>query len=186
MDYKTTSTKPQSRRRAGGFTLLEAMFGIGITALLIGTVTTFSVFSSRNFVMMANYVDLDNANRIAMDNLSRDLRQCNRVTAYTTNSITVEDSDGAPLTYAYSPSARTLTRTKNSVSTVYLKECDTLNFSLGQRNPVNGAYDIYPAATPANAKVITLSWRCSRGVYGLKENTESVQTARIVIRKQGT
>jgi Tfp pilus assembly protein PilW len=185
MDFKTTST----RRRAGstgGFTLLEALFSIGVTAIVVASITAFSVLSSRNFVVMANYVDLDNKNRIAMDTLSRDLRQCNKVTAFATNSITVEDFDGVPLTYTYSPGAHTLSRLKNGVSDVYLTECDVLNFSIGQRNPVNGAYDVYPAATADTAKVVTISWRCSRGVYGMKENTESVQTARIVIRKQGT
>ena len=186
MDFKTTFTKRRAARRTGGFTLLEALFSIGVTAIVVGSITAFSILSSRNFVVMANYVDLDNKNRIAMDTLSRDLRQCNRVTAYATNSITVEDFDGVPLTYTYSPGARTLLRTKEGVSQVYLTECDVLNFSIGQRNPVNGAYDVYPAATAANAKVVTISWRCSRGVYGMKENTESVQTARIVIRKQGT
>ena len=57
---------------------------------------------------------------------------------------------------------------------------------LGQRNPVGGSYDIYPAATAATAKVINVSWMCSRKIFGIKEDTESVQTARIVIRKQGT
>ena len=41
------------------------------------------------------------------------------------------------------------------------------------------------SATVATAKVIDLSWVCSRSILGQKANTESVQTARIVIRKQG-
>jgi Tfp pilus assembly protein PilW len=139
MDFKITSTKRRPARRARGFTLLEALFSIGVTSIIVASVTAFSILSSRNFVVMANYVELDNKNRIAMDTLSRDLRQCNRVTAYATNSITVEDYDGQPLTYTYSPGARTLTRTKNGDSATYLTECDVLNFSIGQRNPVNGA-----------------------------------------------
>src|SRR5213593_2487002 len=110
MDFKTTSTNSRPARRTGGFTLLEALFTIGVTAIVVASVTAFSILSSRNFVVMANYVDLDNKNRIAMDTLSRDLRQCNKLTDYATNSITVEDFDGAPLTYTYSPGARTLTR----------------------------------------------------------------------------
>ena len=53
-------------------------------------------------------------------------------------------------------------------------------------DPIGGSYDVYPAGTIATAKVIDVSWVCSRTLFGRKENTESVQTARIVIRKQGS
>jgi hypothetical protein len=135
---------------------------------------------------MFNYVDLDDANRIAVDRITRDVRQSNKVTAYTTNSLTLQDSDGLPIVYSYSPDTRTLTRTKSGLTSVILHDCDTLGFSLGQRNPVGGSYDIYPAATPATCKVVNVSWICTRTIFGKKSNSESVQTARIVIRKQGT
>jgi hypothetical protein len=48
-----------------------------------------------------------------------------------------------------------------------------------------GSYDVYPAASAATAKVVNVSWICSRQIMNGMENTESVQTARIVIRKQG-
>jgi len=101
-------------------------------------------------------------------------------------TISLEDSDGVALSYAYDATARTLTRAKSGVSRILLKQCDRLNFSIGQRNAVGGSYDVYPAATPATCKVVNVSWICSRTIFGIKNNTESVQTARIVIRKQGT
>ena len=133
------------------------------------------------------------ANSLSALLLTRDVRQANSVDSYTvdpitntTNSVTLIDSDGLPLSYTYDRTARSLTRTKSGVSKVVLTECDRLAFMLGQRNPVGGSYDIYPAATAATAKVINVSWMCSRKIFGIKEDTESVQTARIVIRKQGT
>jgi hypothetical protein len=132
-------------------------------------------------------VDLDDLNRIAMDQLTCDVRQAICVKAYSTNSLTLTDSDSVDLTYAYDPATRKLTRTKNGVSKVLLNECDRLSFRMGQRTPVNGKYETYPVATTmATAKVIDVSWMCSRTIFGFKEDTESVQTARIVIRKQGT
>ena len=35
---------------------------------------------------------------------------------------------------------------------------------------------------PAICKLVSVSWRCSRTILGQKVNTESVQTAKIVIR----
>ena len=116
-------------RNASGFLLAEALVAIGITSLLVLAICAFTMFSGHSFAALFNYVDLDDANRICMDQLSRDVRQ---------------------------------------------------------RNPVGGSYDVYPVATPGTAKVVDVSWLCSRTIFGRKENTESVQTARIVIRKQGT
>ncbi len=185
MVFKTTSTK-RAERSGAGFTLIEALMAAGVTALVFLVVTSVAMFSGRSFAALANYVELDDHNRIAMDQLTRDLRQCNRVTAATSTSLTLEDPDGSTISYNYSSSLRTLTRTKSGVSTVLLRGCDKLTFALGQRNAVGASYDVYAAATPETCKVVNVSWVCTRSIFGNKENSESVQTARIVIRKQGT
>ena len=135
-----------------------------------------------------------------MDQLSRDVRQANYVDSFSTisvsgqvvtNKVVLDVPNGAgsaKLSYEWLPSTRNLTRTSSSdnVAKVVLHDCDRLNFDVRQRNPVGGSYDVYPVATPGTAKVVDVSWLCSRTIFGRKENTESVQTARIVIRKQGT
>src|SRR5207244_2606682 len=105
----------------------------------------------------------DDANRIAMDQLTRDVRQANCVTAFTTNTLTLQDSDGLALAYTYDPAARTVTRTKDAVapslptSKIVLTQCDRLHFDLGQRNLVPGTFDTYAAATNAStAKVVNV------------------------------
>ena len=189
MDSKVTSTEARRRQSTSGALLLEAIMAIGITALLMLALVAVSVFSTRSFTALFNYVALDDANRLAVDQLTRDVRECNNVSACSTNVLTVVDSDGFNLSYNYSPTAKTLTRVKNGVSKVLLTECDTMTFTLGKRNPVSGTYDIYPvpsASEITEAKVVNVAWTCSRSILGVKQNTESVQTARIVIRKQGT
>jgi hypothetical protein len=162
------------------------MVAIGVTALVILVICVFSLFSGRSFAALFNYVDLDDANRIAIDQLTRDVRQANRVKSCTTNTLVLEDADGHDISYAYSPSQKALTRTKDGATTALLQGCERLSFVIGQRNTVSGSYDIYPAATPATAKVVNVSWMCARSIFRAQENTEAVQTARIVIRKQGT
>ena len=186
MVSKPTSTKRRPGRSAAGFILPEAIFAIAITAVLVLVVAGVAVFSGRSFAALANYVELDDYNRIAIDKLTRDLRQANRVLTASTNSLAIEDADGSVISYTYDSSAHTLVRTHHGIRSVLLQGCDRFAFSLGQRNAVNGTYDIYPAATPATCKVVNVAWSCSRKVLGATENTESVQTARIVIRKQGS
>ena len=181
----TSTNRP--RRHDTGSALLEAVMAIGITGLLVLTLCGVSLFSGRSFAALFNYVDLDDCNRLAMDQLTRDVRECNRVKSYTTNGLTLEDSDGFDLSYNYSASGRTLTRVKAGTSSVLLHDCELFSFSLGQRNVVGGTYDVYPvAAAASDAKLVNASWKCSRTIFGQKQNTENVQTARIVIRKQGT
>lgn len=180
-------------RPTGGFALLEAVIAAGIATLLILAICSFTMFSSKSFAALFNYVDLDDVNKLAMDRITRDIRQANRVTAAVTNaltgkvtSITLENPDATLTTYTYNPTLRILTRTRSGATHVILEGCDRLAFRLCQRNPVGGTYDVFDASGPALCKVVDVSWTCSRTIMGRKENTESVQTARIVIRKQGT
>jgi hypothetical protein len=100
--------------------------------------------------------------------------------------LTFEDFDGTPLIYSYDAAARTLTRTKDGVADPkpLLTECNFLEFRMFQRNPKNGVYDQHATATAATCKLVQLRWVCSRDLIKANWNTESVQSAKIVIRKQ--
>jgi hypothetical protein len=100
------------------------------------------------------------------------------------NQLVFTDWDGAPLAYTYSPGTRTLVQSKGGVNTVLLTGCDFLCFSNFQRNPIEFSYDQYLANSPTNTKLVSMTWICSRTVVGTRLNTESVQTAKIVIRKK--
>lgn len=179
--------KPAHRLTPKGFALVEAMIATGITTVIVLVLCSFAVFSSQSFAALFNYVELDDANRIAMDRITRDVRQANRVKAATTNSLTLEDADNTEIIYNYNPTTREVTRKKYGQPTeILLTGCDRLAFTLGQRNPKGGTFDIYNPSSMDVVKVVNVSWRCSRKILGRIENTESVQTARIVIRKQGT
>jgi len=186
MDFKPTFTKNRTADGRGGFALAELVVAIGITGLLLLTVITVAMFSSRSFVALSNYVELDSANQLAIDQLTRDLREANRVKSTNSTGLVLEAGDGSEVSYRFNADAGTVSRIQGGTTSVVLRGCDRFRFSLGQRNPVGGSYDVYPAATPDTCKVVNVAWSCSRSILGLKANTESVQTARIVIRKQGT
>jgi hypothetical protein len=187
MVFKATSTERlKSRFCAAGWTIPETLMSIGITGMLMVVIVAMTMTSGRAFVALSNYVDLDAANQVAMDTLTRDVRECNRVTACSNTAINLEDSDGSTISYAYNSGAETFTRTKNGVSKVLLTKCSTMVIGIEQRKPLTSSFlDGYDAATPATAKVVNVFWNCYRTIFGARANTESVQTARIVIRKQG-
>lgn len=179
--------KPAPHRRSG-WTLVEMIVAAGvfsISALALGTIFLFGL---RSFAAMANYSALDQANRSALDLLTREIRQARAVVDCSTNRITVLDGDGKSITYFFNPHTKQFLRFgSDGNSKVLLKNCNLLNFNLFQRNPKGGSYDIYPAATnnwQATVKVVQLSWKTSRTLPHGPVNSENVQTARIVIRKR--
>src|SRR3989442_10308481 len=99
MDSRITPTKTSAGPRRAAFVLSEMIVAVGITSLLMVGLVAFFMFAGESFAAMFNYSDLDGANRIAMDTLTTDLRQCNKVKICTTTSLTLEDYDLSILTY---------------------------------------------------------------------------------------
>jgi Tfp pilus assembly protein PilW len=180
MACKTTFTDVRQR----GLTLVQVMVGTAIGSVVLAAVASLSIFAGRSFAALGNYSDLDAQSRKALDRMTREIRQASRLKSSSTNQLIFVDADGADLSYVYDPGARTLTRVKGGQAEVFLKECDQLEFSIYQRNPINGSYDVYPTASAATCKLVQLTWVCSRTILGARMNTESVQSAKVVIRKQ--
>ena len=68
-----------------------------------------------------------------------------------------------------------------------LTECTFLQFGTFQRNTTPSLDNAFvPVATsqPNLCKVVQLTWICSRKILGKSVNTESVQSAKVVIRKK--
>ena len=186
MDCRTTSIKGRLTRRRSGITILEVLVSTAVGGVMLAALAMLIFYTGRSFAALANYVDLDAHSRNALDTMSREIRQTERLISGNSTNLVFEDADGTQLSYTYDAGARTLVRSKDGVadSQPLLKECNFLEFSLFQRNPVGGTYDQYPAATASTCKLIQLRWICSRDLVTEKWNTESVQSAKIVIRKQ--
>lgn len=193
-----TSVQPMRRaNRAGGFTLIEMMIGVALSSIILALAGSLYLFGSRSFVAMGNYADLDTKSRAALDLMTRDIRQATLVTAFqnsgTTKWITITNAvAGTTATYTWKAAPRTLVCQKpGQPDQVYLTECDSWNFQLFQRAPQqNGSYIFFPATNTVGAydlsicKLINMTWKCSRTILGSKVNTESVQTAQVVLRNK--
>ena len=179
------SIERRARRDRSGFTLTEVLISAGLAGLVATAMLILSVSTGRSLAELFNYVDLDHENRIALDSLTRELRQVHYITAYSSNSVSFVDKDGLALSYVYSPTDRRLQRIKaGEPDKTLIKQCDQLQFSVFQRTPISNRIDLIPVNQLTNSKVVSVSWSCSRKMFGLTKNTEQGQTAKVVIRNK--
>lgn len=180
MECKTTSTK----RRQTGALLAEWIMAVGVGCLVMTALAAFTLYSTRFFLTLRNCVDLDGQARHAVDRMSQEIRQADRVISYDPQKISFAMGTNT-VTYVYDANGKSLLRYWGDRKNVLLSGCDSARFDIFMRQATNAVYETFPAATVDNAKVVQITWSCSRSVLGTKENTESMQSAQVVIRKQG-
>jgi hypothetical protein len=163
------------------FTVLEMAMALGLATIVVGTMAMATVFTSMTYEATGNYADLNRASRLALDTMTRDIHQAKTLTSYATNALTFTDQTNGTFSYTWIPGPGTLTRIYNGQAKVLLNNCDSLMFRIFQRCPSND-FSFWPAGTPGDAKLIDVSWICSRSIFGQKMNTEASQTARVAIR----
>jgi len=190
--------KPLPNRRLStfarsGFTLMEMMIGLVIGIIVMGMYISLLVFYGRTMAGMGNYDDLNRTSRLALDVMTRDIRQSQSLISYSSNAtgeqLVFSNLAGTlPQTFSYiyanhTGANGTLTRQYGGFNTLLLSNINTLTFDLTQRNPSNN-FTFYTAGTnTANTKLIDINWVCSIRVGGMTvDNSEDIQTAKVVIR----
>jgi type II secretory pathway pseudopilin PulG len=212
MDCTITSiTRESNKAGCVGMTLVELLMAVGISGMVFAAVAILIFFSGRSYAALANYVDLDNKSRQALDVMSKEIRQVDGVTGsgtvtlpatpafpsgqLVTNQIVLsgKETNEFPffpytITYDYNPTKQTLVRSKAGGfypgTNTLLTGCTYLNFRMYQRVPRTNSYDLFYAADHATCKVVQLDWVCSRKIFKESDNTESIQSAKVVIRKK--
>lgn len=172
-------------RSRSAFTILEFIMAMGIGFMAIAGVAALTIYTARSFAAMGNYMELDRNSRNALDKMTQIVREADGVLSFDPHLVQLS-YQGSPLSFSYSPIAKTLSLIDtNGIGTVLLTDCTFLDFQIFQRNSVAGTYDQYPSTLDESvAKIVQVSWICSRHLIGNLLNTESVQSAKIVIRKQ--
>jgi hypothetical protein len=185
-------------------TLVEVMVSIAVGSIVMIAIIGMMMYTSKSFAALANYVDLDSSSRNAVDRITTDIRQANylRNNGYVIDPPSITFSMWSDdmhtndnLTYRYDPSEKKLIRELEQqggprVETVLLTGCEPLPgipiFQVFQRNTISNSFNQYEATAGSyerTAKVIQVSWVCKRRILS-QYNTESVQTAKIVLRNQ--
>lgn len=174
------------------------MIASSIGLIVLAGLASMTFFATRSFAALGNYSDLDSKSRNALDRMSRELREATAVVSFKSDlpvkSLTLTNSvTGATLGMVYDQDDRVMTFTSSvPAMTVTLTDCDRWDFSLYQRTPlITGTNILFYSATntagvldPAVCKVLNMSWQCSRSILGRRANTETIQTAQIVLRNK--
>jgi hypothetical protein len=167
-----------------GLTMIELMIALGLSALLLAVLMMLASYSARSFLAISNYVALDQSSRKALDDLTLKVREADGVLRCSQHRLDLSYHSDT-LTYEYLPEKKALVRTWNGNPKAILEGCESFWFAPYQRNPIGGSYGQYDATMDVDvAKIIQVSWVCSRKAMGGLVNSESVQSAKIVIRKQ--
>ena len=163
---------------------MESMVALGISVLCMAAVMTTFVIIYRGFTGIANYADLNRQSRIALDKMTRDIRQTGALTNGTATKLAFTNIDGNLLQYTYDPAARTLSSSNfsNGEKGILLTNCTSCVFSMFLYDPVPSTTMTFTnTALPSNSKVIVLTWKCCKTNL-FSTDTELVETAKIVLR----
>jgi hypothetical protein len=155
-----------SNGRKTGFSILEFLFGLGVSGLAIAAVVGFSIFGSKSIAALYASCSLDQQNRKTIDQFTKDLRSVLNITTFGSNRVVCQDWDGSTITYAFNSTNQTLTRIAGTRTNIMLTDCTRLAFSYGMRLLSNGTFSVYPATNSYEIKTVTAEWCCARKVLG--------------------
>lgn len=173
-----------------GFTLVEMMVTLLVLSLLIASVVVLSMYTTRTFCMIGNYVALDSQSRYGSDLLGRQIRNASALVNYSTGShpylLLTNATSGQIINIYYTNNTALMLAQTGQPTQMLLTNCNSWTFSLYNRAPNITATNVtfYPATNAASCKVINMTWKCSRNILGSPLNTESVLTAQIVLRNK--
>lgn len=165
--------------------MIEMLIAVAIGSILTIAIASLMIYGSRSFAALMNYSDMDRQSRRALDIISREIRSSHGIVTATTNEVYFDTGGGTNnLRYLFNPEAREFIQFKDDVRTELLTGCDELTISIFGRNNLSNQFSQFSTTNVANGKMIQFAWTCSRKILGARLNTESLQTAKIVIRKQ--
>ena len=161
--------------------LTELMVATSVGMLVLAIVATLFMTSSRSFAAMTNYVSMDARSRNALDRMTMEIRQAGDLVEFSTNRLkfTAFGDTNSFLIYDWNSGTRCLTQWKTGDATTnsLLTDCDQLTFSIYNST--------FAAATNlAQAKGLSVNWKCSRTILGKQNTSEDMQQALIVIRNK--
>lgn len=174
----------RAKRKNSGFTLMEMTIAMSLGLLIMASMGSTFVLMNRSMDAMGNYEELDRQSRYALDTMSRDIRQAACLTNFSSTNLCFTNSDGTTLQYNWDgTNYLTYTNGTSQQGGTLLKGCISLKFDVYTHTPSNGTtMTFWPTTTPALGKVIIINWICRRTNYTSLTDTESVQTAKVVLR----
>jgi prepilin-type N-terminal cleavage/methylation domain-containing protein len=193
--HTAATSPPGARPGQRGLSLIEMMVTLGIGSIVLVIIGLLSLYGLRSFLVMGNCAALDDKNRLAADHITRDLRQATRVLSYEVDAdsktlVLTNSVQEFSMRYVWSADARTLIcEQTDQPQFICLNDCDSWEALFFQNIPQASATQPFLPATNGSgnldlelARVVNLSWKCTRPVTGSNVKTESGQALQIVLR----
>ncbi|MDB6111531.1 MAG: hypothetical protein JWR69_3281 [Pedosphaera sp.] len=173
--------------------MLEMMIVLTLSAIMLASVGKVYIFMTRSLDATANYEELDRQSRNALDKMTRDIRGCRALTDFDGSHLWFTNLDNTLLCYVWDTNANTLSYTNLSTNSpgsgVLLKGCVYWKTSQFTHDPATNTTMTFLALPTTNSltqaaltKVIVIDWICKKTNYTTLTDSESVQTAKIVLR----
>src|ERR1700682_746902 len=106
MECKITST---NRRPRAAMTYADVMLGSFVGLLIMAGLLSLMSYTARTFAAVANYVEMDQKSRMALDKITSQVRQMDVVTAISNNFMNFQRS-GTAFSLVFTPTNRTLSQ----------------------------------------------------------------------------
>lgn len=186
MDCNATSSI--SNKSKAALTLVEMMVAIGVGSIVFAALGSLTLYSAKSFSSMVNYTDLNKESRMALDRMSKDIRQSKGLASRNGTNLTffVTNPSGtniAKLSYSYDPLRQTLIeKGPNGVKT-NLVHCTFWTNEIFQRTPQPGM-TFTNTTDVSECKMVEVRWSCNSGSSIAATNSQSVQSMKVVIRKK--
>jgi hypothetical protein len=186
MDFKPTSIDPRPVRRSGGFGVLDFVVATAVGSLVLVAAASAFAFSGRSYAAIMNYSALDQQSRMTLDRMTKDVRMTRGVWSYYTNWVIFTNYSGSYLYYWWDYSSKTVYRWTPGSLEPMLIGCTNFSLDMRQRTPRSGEYEQFPVSInpAATCKLLNMSWICISNVLGTRVVSETVQSARVVMRNQ--
>src|SRR6266404_4626099 len=101
MKFMNMKLRRSARKSALGMTLPETLVGVGVGSLVLTSMMLIFMTSNRSFVALGNYVSLDQASRLAVEQMTRDIRNSQNLTSFSTNQLVFTYAGTTNLVYTY-------------------------------------------------------------------------------------
>ena len=181
----TTTPLPAKRQGARGFTLVELLVGMGLSAFLLAGVLASFLFIGRSGQNLSNYGDMESEARSGLEVFAQDVRQASAIGWNSATSVTLL-VDGVNIVYAYDASTRVLNRQGTALIT------GITNFELIGYNItgalVTASADLNTTAGRTMAGKITkqlqISLSASKSSVTVATATNTVLSARYTLRNK--
>ena len=185
----------KSRSGTNGFSLVELAVTLGIGSIVLVVLGMLSFYGLQSFLVMGNCAALDDKSRLASDQITREIRQATRVLRYDIQPegkllVLTNSLEGYSVEYFWNAETRTVSCDKSDqLPSICLSDCDVWNATFSQNFPLASMSSPYLAATNESgmldlnqARIVSLSWKCSRPAAVSRTRTESAHTLRVALR----